>query len=47
MNEPWGVTVTADDHIVIADNRNNRLQVFTLDGDFVRFAPSLAFPYLL
>ena len=37
MCEPWGVAVTPDDHIVLADNRNNRLQVFTLDGDFVRF----------
>ena len=47
MDEPWGVAVTADDFIVVADNRNNRLQVFTLDGDFVRSVPTLGFPHYI
>eukprot|EP00116_Pleurobrachia_bachei_P010310 sb/3470572/ len=36
MSEPWGVAVTPEGYIVVADNQNNRLQVFTFDGDFIR-----------
>jgi len=28
--------VTPDEYIVVADSRNHRLQVFTMDGDYVR-----------
>ena len=30
------MTVTPDEYIVVADSRNHRMQVFTMDGDYVR-----------
>jgi hypothetical protein len=32
---PWGVAVTADDRLVIADGGNNRLVLCALDGTWL------------
>lgn len=34
VSRPWGVCVNKDNEIVIADRRNNRIQVFFADGTF-------------
>ena len=36
FNNPMGVAVTAKDEIVVADNRNHRVQVFDSNGTFLR-----------
>ena len=36
---PHGIAVTPDDHVVVCDRENFRIQVFDLDGRFVRHWP--------
>ena len=36
LNYPMGVAVTAKDEILVADNRNHRVQVFDSNGTFLR-----------
>ena len=36
LNSPIGVAVTAKDEVVVADNQNQRVQVFDSDGTFLR-----------
>ena len=36
LNKPMGVAVTAKDEVVVADNQNDRVQVFNSDGTFLR-----------
>ena len=36
LNEPMGVAVTAKDEVVVADNQNHRVQVFDINGTFLR-----------
>ena len=36
LNHPMGVAVTAEDEVVVADNRNHRVQVFDSNGTFLR-----------
>ncbi|XP_019616559.1 PREDICTED: E3 ubiquitin-protein ligase TRIM71-like [Branchiostoma belcheri] len=33
---PWGVAVSQDNEVYIADQGNIRIQVFTMDGDYIR-----------
>ncbi|XP_078661215.1 E3 ubiquitin-protein ligase TRIM32-like [Branchiostoma floridae x Branchiostoma belcheri] len=33
---PWGVAVSQDNEVYIADYLNTRIQVFTMDGDYIR-----------
>lgn len=33
---PWGVCCDSNDHVIVADRSNNRIQIFRLDGSFVR-----------
>lgn len=37
FNNPIAVKVTEDDNIVVVDNANNRVQMFTSSGRFIRF----------
>ncbi|XP_078664938.1 E3 ubiquitin-protein ligase TRIM32-like [Branchiostoma floridae x Branchiostoma belcheri] len=37
----WGVTVSVEGEIFVVDNRNERIQVFTLQGTFVRQFPTV------
>jgi tripartite motif-containing protein 71 len=34
VSRPWGICVTKNNEIIIADRRNNRVQVFVEDGTF-------------
>uniref|UniRef100_A0A182FH87 B box-type domain-containing protein n=1 Tax=Anopheles albimanus TaxID=7167 RepID=A0A182FH87_ANOAL len=34
VSRPWGITVDKDGHILVADRRNNRVQIFYPDGTF-------------
>ncbi|XP_058122566.1 protein wech [Anopheles ziemanni] len=34
VSRPWGITVDKDGHILVADRRNNRVQIFYPDGAF-------------
>lgn len=34
MSRPWGVCVNKNNDIIVADRRNNRIQVFSSDGTF-------------
>lgn len=34
VSRPWGVCVNKNNEIVVADRRNNRIQVFFADGTF-------------
>ena len=36
FNGPYGVAITADDYILVADRYNHRIQMFTMEGEFVR-----------
>ena len=36
FNMPYGVAVTADNYILIADRDNHRIQKFTMEGEFVK-----------
>ena len=36
LKEPWGVAVNERDEIVVTDNGNNRVQVFSSDGTYLR-----------
>lgn len=45
FNGPRGLAFTADDHLVVADARNNRVQVLRKDGLFLRsFGPPPSIP---
>ena len=35
---PQGVAITNDDHVLVADRYNHRIQMFTMEGEFVRSA---------
>jgi len=35
FNEPWGIAISSNDFIFIADTWNHRIQKFTLEGEFV------------
>ena len=39
---PEDVILTSDGRIIVADQKNNRIQVLTKDGDFIRFIPPAA-----
>ncbi|XP_078661420.1 uncharacterized protein LOC144905568 [Branchiostoma floridae x Branchiostoma belcheri] len=41
FNDPWGITVSDEGEIFVADRRNQRIQVFTLQGTFVRQFPTV------
>ncbi|XP_078661418.1 tripartite motif-containing protein 2-like [Branchiostoma floridae x Branchiostoma belcheri] len=41
FNDPWGVAVSDEGDIFVADTRNQRIQVFTLQGTFVRQFPTV------
>lgn len=34
VSRPWGVCVNKNNEIIVADRRNNRIQVFYADGTF-------------
>lgn len=34
VSRPWGLCVTKHNEVIIADRRNNRIQVFSSDGTF-------------
>lgn len=34
VSRPWGLCTDRDGNIIVADRRNNRIQVFTSDGIF-------------
>lgn len=34
VSRPWGLCVDVDGNIIVADRRNNRVQIFTADGNF-------------
>ncbi|XP_062544409.1 protein wech isoform X2 [Armigeres subalbatus] len=34
VSRPWGISVDKDGHVLVADRRNNRVQVFYPDGTF-------------
>jgi len=36
FNNPWGVAVNARDEIAVTDYENNRVQIFSSDGNFLR-----------
>ncbi len=36
MKEPWGLDIGPDGNLYIADTWNNRIAVYTTDGEFVR-----------
>ena len=36
FNFPRGIVVTNDNHILVADSHNNRIQIFTMTGQFVK-----------
>ena len=36
LNHPWGVAVNARDEIAVTDNSNNRVQLFSSDGTYLR-----------
>ncbi len=36
FNEPCDVTIARTGHVIVADRLNDRLQIFTPDGKFVR-----------
>jgi len=36
FNNPWGVAVNARDEIAVTDNGNNRVQIFSSDGNYLR-----------
>lgn len=40
FNSPEDVVITRDGQIVVADQNNNRIQVFDAKGDFARFLPA-------
>ena len=37
FTESRGVAITSDNHILVADTSNHRIQMLTLKGNFVRF----------
>ena len=39
-----GITVTDDGVVIVSDRENNRVQLFDLDGEFIREIPDLLFP---
>lgn len=41
FNLPEDLILTEDGRIIVSDLKNNRLQVLTKDGDFIRFIPQL------
>ncbi|XP_078660709.1 E3 ubiquitin-protein ligase TRIM32-like [Branchiostoma floridae x Branchiostoma belcheri] len=41
FNDPWGVTVSDEGEVFVADRGNQRIQVFTLQGTFVRQFPTV------
>ncbi|XP_078662567.1 tripartite motif-containing protein 2-like [Branchiostoma floridae x Branchiostoma belcheri] len=41
FRHPWGVTVSDEGEIFVADRKNHRIQVFTLQGTFVRQFPTV------
>jgi sugar lactone lactonase YvrE len=41
FNYPEDLLITEDGRIIVADQKNNRLQVLGKDGDFIRFIPQL------
>lgn len=41
FNTPEDLILTEDGRIVIADQKNNRIQVLTKEGNFIRFIPQL------
>ncbi|CAG9795870.1 unnamed protein product [Diatraea saccharalis] len=34
VSRPWGLCIDREGHIIVADRRNNRIQIFTKDGEF-------------
>jgi len=36
FKRPWGVAVNARDEIAVTDNENNRVQIFSSDGNYLR-----------
>lgn len=39
--DPEDIATTNDGNLIIVDQKNNRLQILTKDGDFVKFIPSV------
>ncbi len=35
FNYPWGIAAAGDGTVYVADTSNHRIQLFTLDGEFV------------
>jgi DNA-binding beta-propeller fold protein YncE len=35
LSSPWGITLDADGRVYVADSANKRIQVFTLEGEFL------------
>jgi hypothetical protein len=33
LDRPSGIAINADDHLVVVDHLNHRVQTFTLDGE--------------